>query len=65
MLKFEIKVMKAFKSVGLDGFSELKAYGRYQSKPFLIMNRFAATLQDIMDSRKSVFSLKTVIQIGI
>ena len=61
MLNLEMNVMKALERRELDGFAQLKDNGKNQETPFLVINRFGRTLQDIMDSRCKFFSLKTVI----
>ena len=65
MLNLELTIIKALGKRELDGFALLKGNGQNQETPFLVINRFGRTLQDIMDSRCSLFSLKSVMQIGI
>ena len=60
-----MSILRALERRGIDGFAVLKDNGQNQGTPYLVVNRFGRTLQDIMDSRCSLFSIKTVIQIGI
>jgi serine/threonine protein kinase len=65
MLNLELTIIEALQKRAFDGFTLLKDSGLNQETPFLVINRFGRTLQDIMDRRCSLFSLKTVVQIAI
>lgn len=65
MLNLEMSIIEALQKRAIDGFAHLKGSGLNQETPFLVINRFGRTLQDIMDRRCSLFSLKSVVQIGI
>lgn len=65
MLNLEMTIMKALEKRAIDGFALFKGTGHNQETPFLVINRFGRTLQDIMDRRCSLLSLKSVVQIGI
>ena len=60
MLKLEVTVMKAIERNEIEGFVKLIDSGMNQETPYIIMNRFGQTLQDIMDERCTMFSIKTV-----